>query len=155
MNVGQRIKALRQQHNMTLRELSQKVGISISFLSDIENGRSNPSLERLKEIAEALDTTVSYLLGENDTTDNPTQPEKIIDDANDIDARLTKRDKKDIAKELEKLMGDLEHSEGLLAYNNDLTDEQKELIKNALEIALKVVKIKNKEKYTPKKYRKE
>jgi len=67
MSVGERIKLLRQKKKMTLRELSEKVGISISFLSDIENNRSNPSLERLKEIAKALDTSVSYLLGE----DNP------------------------------------------------------------------------------------
>lgn len=80
MNVGQRIKALRKQQNMTLRELSQKVGISISFLSDIENGRSNPSLERLKEIAEALDTTVSYLLGEEIKTDDPNPSKKTVDD---------------------------------------------------------------------------
>jgi len=68
MDIGERIKALRKENNMTLRELSKKIGISVSFLSDIENGRSNPSLERLKDIAEGLGTTVSYLLGENDKT---------------------------------------------------------------------------------------
>ena len=64
MNVGERIKQLRKEKKLTLKELSHKADISISFLSDIENGRSNPSLERLKDIAEALDTTISYLLGE-------------------------------------------------------------------------------------------
>ena len=76
MNVGKRIKALRRQKKLTLNELSRKVGISISFLSDIENGRSNPSLERLKDIAEALDTSVSFLMGE----DNPMQKDKISDE---------------------------------------------------------------------------
>lgn len=65
MSLGKRIKSLRQQKQMTLRELSKKVDISISFLSDIENERSNPSLERLNDIAKALDTTASYLLGED------------------------------------------------------------------------------------------
>lgn len=65
MTLGERIKILRKNKNMTLRDLSQKVDISISFLSDIENDRSKPSLERLGDIAKALDTTVSYLLGED------------------------------------------------------------------------------------------
>jgi len=62
--VGKHIKLLRQQKQMSLKQLSERVGISISFLSDIENGRSAPSLERTKDIAKGLNTTVSYLLGE-------------------------------------------------------------------------------------------
>ena len=46
-SIGDRIKALRKEHSLTLKDLSEKANISISFLSDIENGRSNPSLERL------------------------------------------------------------------------------------------------------------
>lgn len=151
MNVGQRIKSLRQLKKMTLRELAQRVGISISFLSDIENGRSNPSLERLMEIAEALDTTVSYLLGEDAKTEEPTPPEKSTDDGI---KQLTKKDEKDIAKDLEKIMNDLEHSEGLMFFNEPLTDEDKRLLREAIEFGLRIVKQRNKEKYTPKKYRK-
>ncbi|AEE97615.1 helix-turn-helix domain-containing protein [Mahella australiensis] len=78
MSVGERLKQLRQQRKLTLRDLSQKAGISISFLSDIENGRSNPSLKRLSELAEVLGTTVSYLLGEDEpniVSDNNTAME--------------------------------------------------------------------------------
>lgn len=64
-NVGARIKALRKQKKYTLKDMSSKTGISVSFLSDIENGRSNPSLDRLTDIAKTLDINVSYLLGEN------------------------------------------------------------------------------------------
>lgn len=63
-SVGFRIKDLRKQKGYTLKILSEKAKISVSFLSDIENNRSKPSLERLKEIADALETTSSYLLGE-------------------------------------------------------------------------------------------
>lgn len=38
--------------------------MSTSFLSDIENGRANPSLKRLTEIARGLEIPVSVLLGE-------------------------------------------------------------------------------------------
>lgn len=65
MTLGQRIKSLRKSKKITLRELSRQIGISISFLSDIENDRSNPSLDRLKDIAEGLEVTISYLLDED------------------------------------------------------------------------------------------
>ena len=68
MTLGERIKSLRQYKKITLREFSKKIGISISFLSDIENSRSKPSLERLKDIAEGLGVAVSYLLGEEEET---------------------------------------------------------------------------------------
>jgi len=79
MAVGERIKAFRLKKKFTLRDLSEKVDISISFLSDIENGRSNPSLERLKGIAAALDIPVSVLLGEEklNETSSPTLDEEL------------------------------------------------------------------------------
>ena len=64
-NVGERIKILRKERNLTLKSLSEKSNISVSFLSDIENGRSHPSLEKLNSIANALNISTSYLLDEN------------------------------------------------------------------------------------------
>jgi len=66
MTVGARIRSRRKECGLTLKMLSAKCGISVSFLSDIEHGRRNPSLDKLRTIAEGLDTTVSYLLGEED-----------------------------------------------------------------------------------------
>lgn len=63
--VGARIKNRRRELGLTLKELSVLVDISVSFLSDIENSRSNPSLDRLRDIAEALGCSVSFLLGES------------------------------------------------------------------------------------------
>ena len=64
MDVGKRIKAERMAQKMTLKDLSERALISVSFLSDIENGRSNPSLDRLREISEALGKLPSYFLEE-------------------------------------------------------------------------------------------
>ena len=66
MTVGARIRSRRKECGLTLKMLSAKCGISVSFLSDIEHGRRNPSLDKLRTIAEGLYTTVSYLLGEED-----------------------------------------------------------------------------------------
>lgn len=64
---GKTIKALRKEKGISLKILAERIEISPTFLSDIENGRSNPSLERLIDIARGLDVSVSYLLGEDDT----------------------------------------------------------------------------------------
>lgn len=64
MGIGERIKELRKEKGMTLKVLSAKINMSMSFLSDIENGKSNPSLKRCKEIAHGLNVPVSLLLGE-------------------------------------------------------------------------------------------
>ncbi|MBW9760766.1 helix-turn-helix domain-containing protein, partial [Escherichia coli] len=38
------ILRLLEERDMTKQELSQKAGVSISFLSDLTNGKANPSL---------------------------------------------------------------------------------------------------------------
>ena len=62
--VGKRIKAERRAQKLTLKQLSELADISVSFLGDIEKGRSNPSLPRLLEISQALGKSPSYFLGE-------------------------------------------------------------------------------------------
>lgn len=47
---------------MTKLELSEKSGVSISFLSDLTNGKGNPSLKVLEQIAVALNVSLPYLL---------------------------------------------------------------------------------------------
>jgi transcriptional regulator with XRE-family HTH domain len=70
--LGERIKRKREMLNMPLSELSKKVGISISALSQIENAKAFPSVLTLKNIAVSLFTTVGELIGENETlTNNP------------------------------------------------------------------------------------
>lgn len=64
--IGKRVRILREQYDWTLKELSQKAGISIGFLGDIESGRTNPSLNNLKKLAEVLKTTSDYLIGNSD-----------------------------------------------------------------------------------------
>ena len=63
--VGINIKRLREEKKITLRELSKKLKVSASFLSQVETGKASPSLVSLKDIANALQTTVGDLMGEN------------------------------------------------------------------------------------------
>jgi transcriptional regulator with XRE-family HTH domain len=54
-SLGERIRELRDEKDLSLRELCKKAGdISPAFLSDIELGRRHPSEEVLRAIAKAL-----------------------------------------------------------------------------------------------------
>ncbi len=60
MEIGVRIKALRSLQNITLEELSNKTGLSVSFHSQLERDKVSPSINSLQKIAEALNTTIGH-----------------------------------------------------------------------------------------------
>lgn len=68
MTIGERIKKKRNEKNFSLRELANKVDLSASFLSQIEQGKASPSIENLKKIATYLEVKVSYLIEDEDET---------------------------------------------------------------------------------------
>ncbi|MEA3240296.1 MAG: helix-turn-helix transcriptional regulator, partial [Pseudomonadota bacterium] len=51
---GNPIRVWREYEKIKLNELAEKVGISASYLSQIENGKRNPTIDTLKLIAAAL-----------------------------------------------------------------------------------------------------
>ena len=53
-NLGQRIRELREEKDISLRELAKKLEISAAFLSDVELGRRYPSKKVLHQIADKL-----------------------------------------------------------------------------------------------------
>ncbi|MDN6888439.1 transcriptional regulator [Variovorax sp. CAN2819] len=57
---------LLDERGMSKQDLAEKAGISISFLSDLTNGKANPSLKIMQNIAEALDTPLPLLLESTD-----------------------------------------------------------------------------------------
>lgn len=59
------------EQRMTKSELADKAGISVSFLSDLTNGKANPSLKVLDAIARALNTALPASLEMTDL-DEPT-----------------------------------------------------------------------------------
>jgi transcriptional regulator with XRE-family HTH domain len=60
--IGPRIRARRVELGLSLRALARQTGISSSALSQIETGRSLPSIARLYSIVEHLDTTIHDLV---------------------------------------------------------------------------------------------
>lgn len=58
--ISEKIRTLRKGKDLTLKDLSEKTGLSVSFLSQVENGSSSLAITSLKKIAEALNVTISY-----------------------------------------------------------------------------------------------
>ncbi|PTJ92077.1 helix-turn-helix domain-containing protein [Staphylococcus simulans] len=67
MKFGQNIKQIRKRMNITQSELATKMGISQSYLSDIENGRKNPSIKTVKKLADSLGLSVTDLFNDDTT----------------------------------------------------------------------------------------
>lgn len=57
------------EQGMTKNELADRAGMSVSFLSDLTNGKANPSLKIMESLAEALDTPLATLLETTDLSD--------------------------------------------------------------------------------------
>lgn len=60
-SLGDRIRQLRNERDLSLRELAKLVEVSAPFLSDVEGGKRFPKDDTLEKIARALRTTVADL----------------------------------------------------------------------------------------------
>ncbi len=68
--MGKRIKLKRESLGLLIKELSFKIGVTSSLISQIERGKAFPSIVTLKKVSEALHTTVGELIGENENSIN-------------------------------------------------------------------------------------
>ncbi len=71
VNLGSRLKAARMTSGMSLREVARQLGVSPSFISQMENGKSQPSVATLYSIAQLLGVSVDALFAP-ERTDPPT-----------------------------------------------------------------------------------
>lgn len=135
--LGDKIKNLRKGMSLTQEQLCSKIGIAQSTLGMIESNSRPAGRKTLVKIADFFGVTVDYLISDNETG-------------------LNEKDKKSITKDLKVLMDEFrEGTDGTAYYNGqELAEEDLDLIESAMKIALEQIKIKNKAKYTPNKYKK-
>ena len=62
MNIGERLKSVRLQAGLSLRDFAEKVGVSAQAVSKYERGMDTPSSPVLIRLAKALSVRVEYLL---------------------------------------------------------------------------------------------
>lgn len=60
--IGERIKQIRENNKISIRELSRRTGFAHSYISQLEKGDISPTIDKLKSIAEALNSNLNYLL---------------------------------------------------------------------------------------------
>ena len=64
LQLGSRIRALRQARHLTLRDVAERSGVTESFLSQVERDVTSPSIATVQRIARALDLSIAQLFVE-------------------------------------------------------------------------------------------
>lgn len=130
---------LLQQNNCKPSDVSKATGIPASTFTDWKKGRSVPKQEKLQKIADYFGVSLEYLMTGKEKKWTPT---------------ISTKEEKDIQKQLENTLNQLENSTGLMFDGKIMDDNTRDLLKDSLEFAMRNARLLAKEKYTPKKYQK-
>lgn len=133
MTLVDRIRSMANQKGMSLPQLEVELGLGNGTISRWKT--SSPNTDKLQRIADYFNVSIDYLLGR--------------------EIQLTARDERDIEKILEQTRKQLLTQEGLMFDGDFASPEAIESIVSAMQIGMEMAKKKNKEKYTPKKYKKD
>lgn len=139
MNLRDRVRELANSKGLSLPKLESELGFGNGTI--VKWDKSTPNTDKLLKVANYLDVSLDYLMTGKESDKN--------------ESELTKRDERDIAKRLDDTLRELEEQqESLMFYGEPLDDETKELLVISLERSMRMAKREAKEKFTPKKYRK-
>ena len=137
MGLYEQIRDIAKSKGYSVNRLEQELGFARSSINKFN--KNKPSVEKLQQIADFLNVSLDFLMTGQEAPKAENSPE------------LTTRDERDIAKDLENIMNKLSAGEsGPASYNGEDLD----LFRDELEIALRRLKLINKEKYTNKRYKK-
>lgn len=131
---------LLQKYGVSPYKVSKETGVSQSSLSDWKLGRVTPKTSTLQKIADYFGVTLDYL------TTGKNEPNK-------KESTLTPKDERDI-KNILSNTEQLLKQEGLMFDGDPASPEAIDSILSAMQVGMEIAKKRNKEKYTPKKYRK-
>lgn len=149
---GQYLKTLRTSKGYSQRKLSMLTGISNSTISRLESGQNDPDIETLKKLASPLGVSHHDLMkaaGYIKSTEHDSSNAQ-----SNKTSKLTRRDEREIEKILEETRKKLENAEGLMFFGEPASPEAIQSILDSMRIGMEIAKQRNKEKYTPKKYKK-
>ncbi|MDE5413776.1 helix-turn-helix domain-containing protein [Alkalihalobacterium chitinilyticum] len=74
-HIGERIKSLRLEHGMTLKELGDAIEFNYSNLSKIERGNRKPAIEVLESLSTFFNIDISYFFNGQKRLSNTGNPE--------------------------------------------------------------------------------
>lgn len=83
--IGERIRVVRKSHGLTLEKFGEKIGITASSLSTIENGKSNPSEQTIRSIIREFNVSELWLrTGEGEMFELRSAEEEIAEFARSV-----------------------------------------------------------------------
>ena len=137
MGLYEQIRDMAKNKGYSINKLEQELGFARSSINKFN--KNKPSIDKLQQIADFLGVTVDYLTTGEDAA-NPA---------------LTARDERDIEKILENTRNQLLNQEGLMFDGKPASPEAIDSILSAMRVGMEMAKEKNKQLYTPKKYKKD
>ena len=135
---------LLSKHHVTPYKVAKATGVTTTTLTNWKQGKYTPKQDKLQKIADYFGVSLEYLMTGKEEVVKEKAPE------------LTARDERDIKKDLDSLREKLANKEsGPAAYDGqDIPEEDIDLFLGQVDLMLRRVKIKNKEKYNPNKNKK-
>lgn len=142
--LGENIKKIMNEKGISAKKIAEKAEISTTYLSYILNDkRKNPSLEVLQKIAAILGVSVNDFFDDKHNT-NENQD-------NEFNPTLSVKEQEKLDKQAQDIVNNL--SVSLSKNKNSLEEEDYEILQASISAALQSLTLKNKKKFTPKKYR--
>ena len=71
---GKRLRALRKEHKLTMKEFGERFSLAESTISGYENGNRKPDMDILSKFADFFNVSTDYLLGRTDEIRNSPKP---------------------------------------------------------------------------------
>lgn len=161
MDFLEKLNGLMKEHNLNKSTLSKACNIPYTTVDGwYKRGYEGLKLPTLKKLSDYFDISIDYWA--DDELTEPVPKSKATKNSPDYlmtnDAKsatiLNKKDENDIAKRLENTLDDLDTDEALMFSGEPIDEETRELLKASLENSIRIAKINAKQKFTPKKYRK-
>lgn len=78
MTLGQRIKKLRADKELTQKDLADQVHVTFQTVSKWEKGENEPDIATIKQLAKIFDCSVDYLISEDEEEEKPTIEQAVI-----------------------------------------------------------------------------
>lgn len=122
--IGNKLKELRKSHNLTQEDVAKKIGLTKSAYGYYEQGKTVPDAYTLSRLADCLNVSSDCILGR--VSNMPTN----------------------IKNNLKEIINDLKNTQPKPVFygNTELDDEELNLIEDAMDLLIKTIKFRNKEK---------
>lgn len=139
----EKIEDLCKKRGINITQMCREAGVARAVLSDYKWGRKKTiGIQNLTKLATYFGVSVDYLIGHEESQNKETPV-------------LTEKDRRDIAKDLEKIKQEMENGGDLMFDGVPMTQEAIDSMLSAMQVGMEMVRLKNKEKYGTRKRKKE